>query len=62
MIGRSGFQVPALARKTGLKITSIESFVQGTNPGIVRAEPKTVLKDAANFRPMTPTSPPPSCS
>ena len=28
--------MPALARKTGLKITSIESFVQGTSPGIVR--------------------------
>jgi L-alanine-DL-glutamate epimerase-like enolase superfamily enzyme len=36
VIGGSKFQVPALARKTGLKITSIESFVQGTNLGIVR--------------------------
>jgi len=36
VVGGSKFQVPVLARKTGLKIKSIESFTQGTNLGIVR--------------------------
>jgi L-alanine-DL-glutamate epimerase-like enolase superfamily enzyme len=36
IIGGLKFQVPALARKTGLKIKSIESYTQGTNLGIVR--------------------------
>ncbi len=35
VIGGAKFEVPALARKTGLKTTGIESLVQGTNLGIV---------------------------